>query len=349
MSEECLAKGKDKEQPREVSSSCRPPYEFDFARDGTVGNIMDAGAWESYGIDGAHRALGGLGSLGVFLLNLKNNGGVIVFKQGSSSSASELFCSLLYKELGIATPSMRVLPKAEFLKIIDQLGDVCFKEPGAGDHLQSQGKQRGAVGMQFAKGVTLKHPNIVTYLRDEVIAEKLLFQFGEVIAIDMLVNNFDRTPAIWDHEGNANNILIDVSGDGTVTVQAIDQQCTAIRDPPHEDKNIPAYLSKVRAALEEAYTKNTAGEHISRIRKFIKAWANDVDIGDKGCAHIQRGLLEAAVRIAVKNNFAELYQATITKFTDAGAAWGEPGMNTISLPFLERTADVFAEIASKMK
>lgn len=40
---------------------------------------------------------------------------------------------------------------------------------------------------------------------------------------DMLVNNFDRTPAIWDHEGNANNLLVDVRADGSVAVWGIDQ------------------------------------------------------------------------------------------------------------------------------
>ena len=47
-------------------------------------------------------------------------------------------------------------------------------------------------------------------------SKSLLTQFGNLIAVDMLVNNFDRSPAIWTHEGNANNILIELVGDEVV-------------------------------------------------------------------------------------------------------------------------------------
>ena len=39
---------------------------------------------------------------------------------------------------------------------------------------------------------------------------------GRIIAVDMLCNNFDRSPLIWNHEGNANNVLIRAVG-GQVT------------------------------------------------------------------------------------------------------------------------------------
>ena len=37
--------------------------------------------------------------------------------------------------------------------------------------------------------------------------EAVLESIGAIIAMDMLLNNFDRTPFVWDHEGNANNIM----------------------------------------------------------------------------------------------------------------------------------------------
>lgn len=167
--------------------------------------------------------MGGLGSLGVFLLNLKDNAGVITLKQGAASSAAEFFASLLYAKLGIATPAMRVLDKSELAKVVEQLGDVAFTSPGAGDHLQSGGGQRGGVLMDFSPGVTLKHPQVAEMFTDKGTSKSILTQLGRIVAVDMFINNFDRTPCVWAHEGNANNVMFSSDNLGAVTVMAIDQ------------------------------------------------------------------------------------------------------------------------------
>jgi hypothetical protein len=78
---------------------------------------------------------------------------------------------------------------------------------------------------RFCRGVTLKHPDAAKALGGgDRGATEVLHTLGKLVCADMLVNNYDRTPAIWDHEGNANNILIDVrGGDGSVAVWGIDQ------------------------------------------------------------------------------------------------------------------------------
>merc|ERR1719253_250215 len=35
-----------------------------------------------------------------------------------------------------------------------------------------------------------------------------LQMLGRLLAADILLNNFDRLPAIWDNEGNAGNLLV---------------------------------------------------------------------------------------------------------------------------------------------
>eukprot|EP00039_Didymoeca_costata_P015654 m.270408 g.270408 ORF g.270408 m.270408 type:complete len:372 (-) comp16263_c6_seq2:109-1224(-) len=337
MSEECLAQAVEE---KEVSSANRPPYEFDF-ENAKPGNIMSPSAWEKDGIDGAHHAMGGLGSLGVFLFNLKNDAGVIVVKQASASSVSEFFCSLLYKKLGILTPQMRVLPKHEFLKMIEQCGDVQFTSPGAGDHLQSRGKQRGAVGMEYARGVTLKHPSVVHMLKTD-LSSSLLKQLGSIIAADMLVNNFDRTPAIWSHEGNANNILIEQTKSGSIIVKAIDQACTPINDTSELAENAAEYVTRVRSALKEAVVKDTNGVGITKVKKFIQTWANGHDIGHEGACQIFEGMIDCGIKIASMESFASIYEETEKQF-QADQVWRQTGLGSINLHFLEKVFNVFVE------
>ena len=48
---------------------------------------------------------------------------------------------------------------------------------------------------------------------------------------------------IWSHEGNANNILINVAPDGTVVVSAIDQGVSTIVDNAGETTNVDACVN----------------------------------------------------------------------------------------------------------
>lgn len=99
QSEECIAKMLSEQ--KDTSSANRPAYKFDFAI--AKAASIARGDWTRHGIDGAHHAPGGLGSLGVYLLNLKNDAGVIVMKQGSAESASEFYCSHL---CGFSSPHL---------------------------------------------------------------------------------------------------------------------------------------------------------------------------------------------------------------------------------------------------
>ena len=40
------------------------------------------------------------------------------------------------------------------------------------------------------------------------LGQARLWSLGRVLAMDMLVNNFDRFPLVWDNEGNAGNVML---------------------------------------------------------------------------------------------------------------------------------------------
>lgn len=60
---------------------------------------------------------------------------------------------MLFERLQVPSPQMRAMPMEEWLRMIDALADVSFTQPGAGDHLQSRGKQRSAMLMEYTTGV----------------------------------------------------------------------------------------------------------------------------------------------------------------------------------------------------
>lgn len=181
------------------------------------------------------------------------------------------------------------------------------------------------------------------YLRDAAVAPKLLAQFGRVIALDMLVNNFDRFPMIWANQGNANNVLIRVGADGEVVVTAIDQCVAQIKDEPHEDTNITEYLGRVAACLNEAAGPEPTGPCVTKVRDFLKRYCDGHDIGEEGCRQIQEGLLAAAVDVAGFSDFAELFEAAGRNLDSGG--WPQARLvESVNIGFLDRIATHFADV-----
>lgn len=111
-----------------------------------------------------------------------------------------------------------------------------------------------------------------------------------MIAVDVLLNNFDRSPLVWDHQGNANNFMFMRQPDGFCLV-AIDNTTQAITNPDgmsfsrgaarlsyillvqmwlqHPSSGMEAYLKKVRAAVAEAVKEKGNGPSITKVCSWM--------------------------------------------------------------------------------
>ena len=142
---------------------------------------------------GIHHAQGGLGSTGVYLLKLKNEG-VVVLKQKTQSIDREYFAMILLRLLNIRAPSIRTLPFREFKELSEQLRPApvtihgtCLEIHGKRYHCCSSAGQMlatiigslhnpdiigsgsrmqeaGGVLMEFVPGVELSSPRSAIYL-----------------------------------------------------------------------------------------------------------------------------------------------------------------------------------------
>lgn len=84
---------------------------------------------------------------------------MVVLKQGSPSTATEAFCSRLYRDLGVTVPTVRVLSLPEWTELLNSLRTVSFTESGAGDTLQdTRARKAGGTLQTFVRGYTLKDP-----------------------------------------------------------------------------------------------------------------------------------------------------------------------------------------------
>jgi hypothetical protein len=182
------------------------------------------------------------GTDGVLFVELPDNRCVCVKSPGSITA--EVYGAWMAKRLGVPTPSLRLVNRNsdEGQKIIAALTSerVCGDKTGS-----LRGKVERVVlrpfllVMQFVKGVPLDYavqgsPFCVQFLLDKfgeganmlhatgVLNCRIL---GRVLALDVLTNNFDRLPCIWNNKGNAGNVLF--QGE----VGAGKENCLALAEP----------------------------------------------------------------------------------------------------------------------
>ena len=126
-------------------------------------------------------------------MNLVENGGVVVLKQGDLSTATEYFCSIVLADLGLACPEIRVLSLDEWqaaAKAASEVGcfyhrpslqsfslmlsQVPFTVQGAGDTLSDDRNQgRGGVIQAFIPGFTMKDARVAQILKQASDSEAI--------------------------------------------------------------------------------------------------------------------------------------------------------------------------------
>eukprot|EP00730_Choanoeca_flexa_P007447 TRINITY_DN12335_c0_g2_i3.p1 TRINITY_DN12335_c0_g2~~TRINITY_DN12335_c0_g2_i3.p1 ORF type:complete len:358 (+),score=70.58 TRINITY_DN12335_c0_g2_i3:118-1191(+) len=331
LSGQCEGMEKAIKEAHEAASRVVPKYEFDFFNEGVPAKTLNGAVWLEPGFEGGHHSAGGLGSLGVRFLNLKADRGVVVLKQGDLSTATEYFCSLVLCHLGIRCPRIRVLTNDEWRQAASAAAQVPFTEAGAGARLaEERTLSSGGVLQSFQPGFTLKDPRVKGLLTGKNGSDYLA-AIGELAATDMLLNNFDRTPTIWDHEGNANNIMFSTAG-----VAAIDNATTGIKN----EDGIARYTARVKAVVAEAKAQDHNGHHTQKLCTYISRWI-ERPLESTEIDALQRGMLDQARKIADYTQLARAWEEAFSTFS--GASWGQSGMDVINLPFIQAVQQAFQE------
>ena len=162
-----------------------------------------------------------------------------------------------------------------------------------------------------------------------------LRELGALLALDVLVNNCDRLPLIWDNQGNAGNVMLGLH-DGQVI--AIDSQIICI-DPALHPVNLDAYIAKVDALLAALTSKPSVEDaRVHSVRKVIMQHT-DYDVGEAGSVEIQRGLLAVVAATADSGAGDPSFRDESKAWIDALRAYDPPlvGVDLISIDFLSRT------------
>jgi len=293
-------------------------------------------------VNGVHRIAGGTGSIsGVFFIDTDD--GVFVLKFGGLNSSSEYFCSSFLSMFSIKTPKIRLLSHDEFSVYLEELKDVNYSRDEERDYVSLAAQKVAPVFlMDYIPGDVLLGLEKIEYLKDP----QVLYEIGRILACDVLINNYDRLPLIWENQGNPGNLIFRKEEEGKTVVYAIDQCVTAIKDRDA----IVAYLEKVSKAIDEAKSRK-AGECFKAVVQSLSS-NTGIQIGNEYALKIQEGFLGGIKTICLileseKSHFIleKMKEKTRQDFQNKGYS-AEASLDMIDPDFLEPVLQVYRNCLS---
>jgi hypothetical protein len=258
------------------------------------------------------------GTEGVFFIKFPEDRAIVV--KSSTTLGAEVYGAILAKRIGVATPGIRIINKAS-VEGSNIVRHMIKKDARVEQYLS----QPFFILMEYIKGIVLGDVILNNSDDSKFIAEKFgnppdsihevgkdnLFQFGRMIGLDFITNNFDRFPVVWDNKGNPGNVMFygNTEEDGVVKefanrIVAIDNMTSCISKTKYK-KEYDAYATKTSAILSKLFENPTKiNEEFSRVQTFLKngvpngGWPGlHIDIGDSGIRLVQEGFLESLVSV----------------------------------------------------
>jgi len=276
--------------------------------------------------------------------------GILVVK-GCTTIGEEMFASHLAKRLNISVPRTRVLEykDSEWKRLKSKIFQLAESE---GDLLKFKKELNRPVllVMEYVHGIDFEHlgDNASNFFGGDNGKQRLQ-EVGRIISLDILTNNWDRLPVVWDNEGNLGNLFIQMGKDDGKVV-GIDQGITCIHLTVNK-AGYEKYVARVIALIETIVNKPTEeSPQLKRVRDLIQLFTG-FDITEKGSVEIQKGVMQTMILMA-KLTVDDLHnmKADVQKKVkqDWESVW-ENMMQLINVEFFESILRIFRQYLPSME
>jgi len=234
--------------------------------------------------------------------------------KGTYTMVQEIFALYLAEELSLNVPQHFVIQFAE-KESYDSFHENM--ESKADDEATKRRLQKG-LNRPFI--LIMEHINgtdIFALTGNEKLLNRFLgtreplHQLGGMLLFDVLINNWDRLPLIWDNDGNGANFLFTFDeSDSTYKVYAIDQAITTIKEDigPAREK----YLDRVKELVADILNPEWSPKKSSLdpIRSYFEM-ITGYTISPEGLEWIREGmisLMEVVARRLTPKRLNAIYQ-----------------------------------------
>lgn len=188
-------------------------------------------------------------------------GGCVVIKNLGLNGVAEVMAAELSVLVGVRCARCRCVAQED--DEVKRIATALLEKPGEGSTIDHVLKKQSVASylciMEFVPGSVVQGVQGNQLLLSEA-APSILTQMGALVALDCLLNNVDRVPAIWLNDGNLSNVMVT----GT-TVVGIDQQVNPIGDEGGRAR----YLALLREFCDDSVHRRVASPASKRIRTAL--------------------------------------------------------------------------------
>lgn len=216
------------------------------------------------------------GSSSVFLCGFPQSSACVI--KGISNTVQELFTSLIHTIMNVHVHKIKVIQHTlpEFKKVIRALEKVSIFDKYLENCIYKELDRPFFLVQDYIPGISFlqmgRKRAETCFGMDEEFGYRRLREIGEIIAVDILLNNSSRVPVLWNTEGNVNNFIVAVDGVNLTSdlllnteypvkmthVYAVDSECCC--------------LSKMDENSEKVYN-----QYLERVERFVRGTVRDLE------------------------------------------------------------------------
>jgi hypothetical protein len=155
--------------------------------------------------------------------------------KGTRDVVGQMFAYMLFKQLAFKVPETRLVQygDAEFKKMIRRLQTCAHRDQYVRVHLDRELDRPYIFVSEYIPNIPLSGMGnkraVISFSYEHNFGMQRLNQIGEICAGDLLLNNSDRVPLIWETPGNSSSFLMGVSHVSITADQIRDLDFTQIR------------------------------------------------------------------------------------------------------------------------
>ncbi|OMJ87621.1 hypothetical protein SteCoe_10624 [Stentor coeruleus] len=247
------------------------------------------------------------GSSSVFLCGFPQNQACVI--KGISNTVQELFTSLIHTIMNVHVHKMKVIQHTlpEFKKVIRALEKVSIFDKYLENCIYKELDRPFFLVQDYIPSIGLlqmgKNRAEACFGVDDEFGYRRLREIGEIIAVDILLNNSSRVPVLWNTEGNANNFIIAVDGVNITSELLLDAE-------------YPVKMTHIYALDSECYCLNKMDEnsekvynqYMERVERFVRGTVRDLEeaLQQRTLAGMTLPTMEVAMEFFYKHCRVEL-------------------------------------------
>lgn len=300
-----------------------------------------------------------------------NDGSACVLK-GCSDIVPEYFTYLLFERLQIPVPKMRVVQftDPELNTLLLRLNARTYHDQLLKIRIRRSLDRPFILVIEYlaSYGIGDLGPvRAASLFQDDVFkGYEHLRSIGNILAADLFINNCDRVPLIWNHDGNPNNLLVSFNSNGLDNqailddthpsfkgIYAIDSRCYCIKNnDPISSTNFQSYITRLTTYLANLFQElsliltskmldSVSFQTISPLKRYLELYTG-FTLQKTHCFQVLKGLVYGLKLISDldQSDIMEIYSnLELIPKEDWMSCW-DTGMKSLNLSFMFSTQGV---------